>query len=97
VVEPQVPRRQDRAAHRRGPLRPFRPACVKQARRGPPGIGSDVGCHSCRATGITNYPLNGGTLERAAAIAGHASTRTTQLYDRRRELVEPDEIERVKF
>jgi hypothetical protein len=27
----------------------------------------------------------------------HASTRTTQLYDRRRELVEPDEIERVKF
>jgi hypothetical protein len=36
-------------------------------------------------------------LERAAAIAGHASTRTTQLYDRRRELVEPDEIERVKF
>jgi hypothetical protein len=38
-----------------------------------------------------------GTLERAAAIAGHASTRTTQLSDRRRELVEPDEIERVKF
>jgi hypothetical protein len=41
--------------------------------------------------------LHGGTLERAAAIAGHASTRTTQLYDRRHELVEPDEIERVKF
>jgi site-specific recombinase XerD len=61
------------------------------------GLGTDVGCHSCRATGITNYLLNGGTLERAASIAGHASTRTTQLYDRRRELVEPDEIERVKF
>jgi hypothetical protein len=30
-------------------------------------------------------------------LAGHASTRTTQLYDRRREPVEPDEIERVKF
>jgi hypothetical protein len=41
--------------------------------------------------------VHGGTLERAAAIAGHASTRTTQLYDRRRELVEPDEIERVRF
>jgi hypothetical protein len=49
------------------------------------------------ATGITNYLLNGGTLERAASIAGHASTHTTLLYDRRRELVEPDEIERVKF
>ncbi len=33
----------------------------------------------------------------AAAIAGHASTRTTQLYDRRRELIEPEEIERVQF
>jgi site-specific recombinase XerC len=69
---------------------------VKQ-RAAAAGLGSDVGCHSCRATGITNYLLNGGTLERAAAIAGHASTCTTQLYDRRRELVEPDEIERVKF
>jgi integrase len=63
----------------------------------PAGLGRDLGCHSCRATGITNYLLHGGTLERAAAIAGHASTRTTQLYDRRHELVEPDEIERVKF
>lgn len=56
------------------------------------GLGDDLGCHSCRATGITNYLLYGGTLERAAAIAGHASTRTTQLYDRRRELVEPEEM-----
>jgi site-specific recombinase XerD len=61
------------------------------------GIGRDLGCHSCRATGITAYLVHGGTLERAAVIAGRASTRTTQLYDRRRELVEPDEIERVKF
>jgi integrase len=43
------------------------------------GLGTDLGCHSCRATGIANYLLNGGTLERAASIAGHASTRTTQL------------------
>jgi integrase len=61
------------------------------------GIGHDLGCHSCRATGITAYLVHGGTLERAAAIAGHASTRTTQLYDRRRELIEPEEIERVQF
>jgi hypothetical protein len=36
-----------------------------------------------RATGITAYLKNGGTLENAAAMANHASTRTTQLYDRR--------------
>ena len=34
-----------------------------------------------RATGITAYLKNGGTLEKAAMIANHASTRTTQLYD----------------
>jgi hypothetical protein len=38
---------------------------------------------------------NGGTLERAAAMADHASTRTTQLYDRRSDEVSLDEVERV--
>lgn len=38
---------------------------------------------------------NGGTLERAATMANHASTRTTQLYDRRPEDVTLDEVERV--
>jgi hypothetical protein len=46
---------------------------------------------------LANYLAHGGTLDRAAAIAGHASPRSTQLYDRRRELVEPDDIERAKF
>jgi integrase/recombinase XerC len=32
-----------------------------------------------RATGITAYLKNGDTLEKAAAMANHASTRTTQL------------------
>jgi site-specific recombinase XerD len=36
-----------------------------------------------RATGITNYLENGGTLEVAQRIAGHADSRTTKLYDRR--------------
>jgi hypothetical protein len=40
--------------------------------------------HTFRATGITAYLKNGGVLENAAAMANHASTRTTQLYDRRR-------------
>jgi hypothetical protein len=47
------------------------------------------------ATGITAYPKNGGTLEKAAAIANHASTRTTQLYDRRRDELSLDEVERI--
>jgi integrase/recombinase XerC len=46
------------------------------------GIATKVGNHSFRATGITAYLKNGGTLEKAASMANHASTRTTQLYDR---------------
>jgi hypothetical protein len=37
--------------------------------------------------GITAYLKNGGALEKAAAMANHVSTRTTQLYDRRRDEV----------
>jgi hypothetical protein len=35
------------------------------------------------------------SLEKAAAMANHASTRTTQLYDRRRDEVSLDEVERI--
>ncbi len=49
----------------------------------------------CQATGVTVYLKNGGTLERAAQMANHASTRTTQLYDRRAEEVTLDEVERI--
>jgi hypothetical protein len=41
------------------------------------------------------YLKNGGTLEKAAQMANHASTRTTQLCDRRAEKVTLDEAERV--
>ena len=47
------------------------------------GTATKVGYHGFRATGITAYLKNGGTLEKAAAMANYASTRTTQLYDRR--------------
>ena len=50
---------------------------------------------SFRATGITAYLKNGGTLEKAAAMANHASTRTTQLYDRRHDEMSLDEVERI--
>lgn len=59
------------------------------------GIATKIGNHTFRATGITAYLKNGGTLEKAAAIANHASTRTTQLYDRRRDEFTLDEVERV--
>jgi len=49
------------------------------------GIVTKAGNHSFRATGITAYLKNGGTLEKAADMANHSSTRTTQLYDRRRD------------
>ena len=54
-----------------------------------------IGNHTFRATGITAYLKNGGTLEKAAVMANHSSTRTTQLYDRRRDDVTLDEVERV--
>lgn len=59
------------------------------------GIETAIGNHSFRATGITAYLKNGGTLEKAAAMANHASTRTTQLYDRRTDEMSLDEVERV--
>ena len=59
------------------------------------GIATAIGNHSFRATGITAYLKNGGTLEKAAAMANHASTRTTQLYDRRTDEMSLDEVERV--
>ncbi|HEM8495070.1 TPA: tyrosine-type recombinase/integrase [Burkholderia multivorans] len=61
------------------------------------GIATKIGNHTFRATGITAYLQNGGTLENAAAMANHASTRTTQLYDRRRDDVSLDEVERIRL
>ena len=59
------------------------------------GIETKLGNHSFRATLITAYLKNDGTLEKAAAMANHASTRMTQLYDRRRDEVILDEVERM--
>jgi site-specific recombinase XerD len=59
------------------------------------GITTRVGNHTFRATGVPAYLKNGGTLEKAAQMANHASTRTTQLYDRRRDDMSLDEVERI--
>jgi site-specific recombinase XerD len=61
------------------------------------GIGTKIGNHTFRATGITAYLSNGGTLENAAVMANHASTRTTQLYDRRHDDISLDEVERIRL
>lgn len=52
-------------------------------------------CHSFRATGITAYLANKGTLEHAQAIAAHELPRTTKLYDRRSDEIALDEIEKI--
>jgi len=59
------------------------------------GIRTKIGCHSFRATGITEYLRNGGKLEIAQQMANHESARTTGLYDRRYDQVSLDEVERI--
>ena len=59
------------------------------------GLPAATCCHTFRATGITAYLSNGGTLEHAQQIAGHASPKTTKLYDRTADTISLDEIERI--
>ena len=50
---------------------------------------------SAHPTPRTAYLSNGGTLEHAQRIAGHASPKTTKLYDRTTDTITLDEIERI--
>jgi integrase/recombinase XerD len=62
------------------------------------GIPSDkICCHTARATGITAFLLEGGTVEAAQRIAAHESPRTTSLYDRTGDAISLEEVERVRF
>lgn len=79
----------------RAALRSDNAFAMVQRRAEAAGIETRIGNHTFRATGITAYLKNGGTLEKAAAIANHSSTRTTQLYDRRSDEVNLDEVERI--
>jgi site-specific recombinase XerD len=58
-------------------------------------LDADICCHTFRATGITAYLENGGTLENAQAMAAHESPRTTKLYDRSGDAITLDEVERI--
>lgn len=59
------------------------------------GLPDSTCCHTFRATGITAYLENGGTIEKAQSIAAHESPRTTKLYDRTSDEITLDEIERI--
>jgi site-specific recombinase XerD len=61
------------------------------------GIAAEIGCHTFRATGITAYLSNGGALEHAQEMAAHESPRTTKLYDRTKERLTQDEVERIRL
>lgn len=61
------------------------------------GITTTVCNHSWRASGITVFLENGGAIEMAQYMAGHADPRTTQLYDRRRQQVTRGEVERIRY
>jgi site-specific recombinase XerD len=66
-----------------------------QRRAAAAGIKTKIGNHTFRATGITAYLKNKGTLEHAQTLANHASPRTTKLYDRRSDEISLDEVEKI--
>ena len=51
--------------------------------------------HTFRATGITAYLENGGSLEHAQRIANHSDPKTTKLYDRREDRATIEEVMRI--
>ena len=61
------------------------------------GVSTIYSNHSFRAAGITNFLENGGNLEVAQRIAGHADSRTTKLYDRRSQKVLVEDMERIRY
>jgi len=61
------------------------------------GIHREIGNHSFRATGITTYLNNGGSLEDARIMANHSNSTTTKLYDRTEDIAKVQEIQRLKF
>ena len=60
-------------------------------------IHAPIGNHTFPATGITAYLANGGALEHAQEMAAHESPRTTKLYDRTKERLTQDEVERIRL
>ncbi len=89
------------AADKNGSALSERPMCQQDVhamirrRATAAGIKTKIGCHSFRASGITAFLKNGGRLETAARMAGHESTQTTRLYDRRDDEISHAEVELI--
>lgn len=66
-----------------------------QRRAADAGIKTRIGNHTFRATGITAYLKNKGTLEAAQHIANQESPRATKLYDGRQDEISLDEVEKI--
>lgn len=86
-------RKTGRLTHRRIDRRDVLEMVKRRSKR--IGLPARTCCHSFRATGITAYLENGGTIEKAQAIAAHESPRTTKLYDRTSDDITLGEIERI--
>jgi integrase len=69
--------------------------CMVRRRAADAGIETPIGCHTFRATGITDYLTNGGRIEVAQKMAGHSNAKTTGLYDRRNDDISAGEVERI--
>ena len=61
------------------------------------GIRAPIGNHMFRATGVTAYLINGGALEHAQEVVVHEIPRTTKLYDRTKDRLAQDEVERIRL
>ena len=61
------------------------------------GLPEEISNHTFRATGITPYLDNCGTIVPAQLIANHESPKTTKLYDRTSDQIDLDEIEKIRI
>ena len=77
------------------PLRQSEAHAMIERRSHAADIKTRIANHTSRATGVTVYMSNGGSLEHAQQIAGHLSPRTRKLYDRRNDAITLDEVERI--
>lgn len=61
------------------------------------GVRARIGCHTFRATGVTAYLKEGGSMENAYAMAADESPRATKFCDRTGDEITLDEVERIKM
>jgi site-specific recombinase XerD len=66
-------------------------------RAGQAGLPLDTTNHTFRATGLTTFLENGGSIEDAQRMAAHSALATTQIYDRREDAVTIENVERIRY